>query len=185
MNRHACPTVTSLCTYPYNGIGDVMARCPFFRAEIIFVERRRAHRIHMSQTPAVSAPWCAHLYSPVSRFLATNVVGGANKLRCGGELEKCHIPPQRRPKTYYNPAQVPPNCGGNGFRCASPDEQLRHGNDGIPGWATDRARERRAIRPYTTNTLATQRRHRVRVARDAAQEARHRIYLTTDRRPLR
>jgi hypothetical protein len=76
----------------------VVAQCAFYRVDKIFVERRRARREKDVTAPAIRAPWCAHLYSPVSRFVATRVVGGANKLQCGGDLERCHIPPQRRPK---------------------------------------------------------------------------------------
>jgi hypothetical protein len=76
-----------------------MAKCPFYRADKIVVERRHRPRDGQPQsTPAVTAPWCAHLYSPVSKFVATRIVGGANKLRCGGELDRCDIPPARRPK---------------------------------------------------------------------------------------
>jgi hypothetical protein len=77
-----------------------MAVCPFFRVECIKIERRKKPRegTPAPMTGTVPAPWCAHLYSPVSKYLATRVVGGADKLRCGGDLEKCHIPVKQRPK---------------------------------------------------------------------------------------
>jgi hypothetical protein len=77
-----------------------MAACPFYRTDRIFVERRRKqrHADPVASTPEIAAPWCAHLYSPVSKYVATRIVGGANKLRCGGDLGSCEIPLALRPK---------------------------------------------------------------------------------------
>ena len=73
--------------------------CPFYRIDKVIVERRRIIRDGVgSQPPALPAPWCAHLYSPVSKYVATHIVGGANQLRCGGDLDKCHIPLVLAPK---------------------------------------------------------------------------------------
>jgi len=37
------------------------------------------------------AAWCAHLYSPVSKYVATTIAGGADKLQCHGDLAKCQV----------------------------------------------------------------------------------------------
>ena len=76
-----------------------MAVCPFYRVEAVVVERRKQLRAGASLCGAARpAPWCAHLYSPVSRFAATRVVGGPDKLRCGGLIECCHVASKWRPK---------------------------------------------------------------------------------------
>lgn len=76
-----------------------MAVCPFYRIDRIQVERRKKARDEKASVMTdVPAPWCAHLYSPVGKYVATRIVGGANKLRCGGDLDKCQIPPTHGPK---------------------------------------------------------------------------------------
>jgi hypothetical protein len=75
-----------------------MAVCPFYRVQQIVIERRRKRRDEDAVKAPRPAPWCAHLYSPVTKYVATVIVGGSNKLRCGGDLDKCQVPPTRRPK---------------------------------------------------------------------------------------
>jgi hypothetical protein len=75
-----------------------MAVCPFYRLDRTVIERRRQRRNAHAEPPPVSAPWCAHLYSPVSKFVAMRIVGGAYKLRCAGDLAKCQVSPSLRPK---------------------------------------------------------------------------------------
>jgi hypothetical protein len=74
--------------------------CPFYRVDKVVVERRRSLRdgLPAAEPPELPAPWCAHLHSPVSKFLATRIVGGADKLHCGGDLQCCDIPLTRGPK---------------------------------------------------------------------------------------
>ena len=73
-----------------------MPVCPFYRLEQTFVERRKFRRSGLQETPG--APWCAHLYSTVGKYVATRIVGGAERLRCEGDLNRCQIPPRRRPR---------------------------------------------------------------------------------------
>jgi hypothetical protein len=75
-----------------------MAVCPFYRLDRAIVERRRQRRSEHAQPRPVPAAWCAHLYSPVSKYLATRIAGGADQLRCGGDLTKCQVRPLFRPK---------------------------------------------------------------------------------------
>ena len=65
-----------------------MPICPFYREQqVVPAERRSSRRDGGASEPAIPlAPWCAHLYSPVSRYVATRTLGGLSKLRCGGEL---------------------------------------------------------------------------------------------------
>lgn len=76
-----------------------MAACPFYREDVASAERRRRRRDDEPvAAPTLPAPWCAHLYSPVTRYVATMVAGGYRKLQCGGDLDKCQVHPRRRPK---------------------------------------------------------------------------------------
>jgi hypothetical protein len=77
-----------------------MAICPFYREEMVARERRRTRReAESDRPPKTSAAWCAHLYSPVSKYVAILVVGGATRLKCGGDLDRCQVRPMHRPKT--------------------------------------------------------------------------------------
>jgi hypothetical protein len=74
--------------------------CPFYRTSPVTVERRRkARESGAAQPPVTAAPWCAHLYSPVTKYIATVIVGGADKLRCSGNLARCQIQASVRPKS--------------------------------------------------------------------------------------
>ena len=60
---------------------------PFYRiASVVGVERRRRTRKDVGLPPPVHAPWCAHLYTPVSRYATTAIAGGWRKLVCSGDL---------------------------------------------------------------------------------------------------
>jgi hypothetical protein len=73
--------------------------CPFYRTtRVTAVERRRVPRDNGGAPPPVDAPWCAHLYTPVTRFAATAFAGGWRKLLCGGDLGRCEVIPNNRPK---------------------------------------------------------------------------------------
>ena len=75
-----------------------MSLCPFYRRDRAFVERRKQWRPSQTPPPEVLAAWCAHLYSPVSKFVATRITGGAAKLQCEGDLAKCQVREAVRPK---------------------------------------------------------------------------------------
>jgi hypothetical protein len=75
-----------------------MSLCPFYRRDRVFVERRRHRRANESLPPELAAAWCAHLYSPVSKYVATRIAGGADKLQCTGDLTKCQVREAVRPK---------------------------------------------------------------------------------------
>ena len=77
----------------------VMATCPFYRVNATSVERRKSPRDDsVAKLPALSAPWCAHLHSPVTKYVAITVAGGYRRLLCAGELTNCQIQPTRRPR---------------------------------------------------------------------------------------
>jgi hypothetical protein len=76
-----------------------MSLCPFYRRDRAAVERRRQRRANPSPPPERAAAWCAHLYSPVSKYVATRIAGGADKLRCDGELARCQVRVAVRPKS--------------------------------------------------------------------------------------
>ena len=57
--------------------------CPFYRtANVPAVERRRIPRDNPGAPQPLDAPWCAHLYTPVTRVAATAFAGGWRKLLC-------------------------------------------------------------------------------------------------------
>jgi hypothetical protein len=73
--------------------------CPFYRTAVVTVERRRKKRDGgAARLPPMPADWCAHVYSPVTRHVATLIVGGPAKLKCAGQLEACQVLASRRPK---------------------------------------------------------------------------------------
>jgi len=77
----------------------VMATCPFYRMDATSAERRKSPRDDsVAKAPTVSAPWCAHLHSPVIKYVAITVAGGHLRLKCDGELTNCQIQPTRRPR---------------------------------------------------------------------------------------
>jgi hypothetical protein len=76
-----------------------MPICPFYREDQVARERRKKRRLEAAGAPPpVAAPWCAHLYSPVTKYIATIVSGGHERLCCSGDLAKCQVRPSRRPK---------------------------------------------------------------------------------------
>ena len=75
-----------------------MSLCPFYRCDRTAFERRRLRRAYPSAPPERNAAWCAHLYSPVSKYVATRIAGGADKLQCNGDLAKCQVREALRPK---------------------------------------------------------------------------------------
>jgi hypothetical protein len=76
-----------------------MPLCPFYREDQVAKERRQKRRTEApGEPPVLAAPWCAHLYSPVTKYVATIVSGGHTRLRCAGELARCQVRPSRRPK---------------------------------------------------------------------------------------
>ena len=82
--------------------------CSFFREDRLLHEQR-------GQEPAVAlfspvppaAPWCAHLYSPVTKYVATKIAGGPDRLRCGGDVAKCQVLPPHRPTKKDRGAKRP------------------------------------------------------------------------------
>ena len=76
-----------------------MSVCPFYRHDRVCVERRRQRRAIQARPPEVTAAWCAHLYSPVSKYMATRIAGGTDKLQCSGDLAKCQVREAVRPKS--------------------------------------------------------------------------------------
>jgi len=75
-----------------------MSLCPFYRSDRAVFERRKLGRAYASPPPQRTAAWCAHLYSPVSKYVATRIAGGADKLQCNGDLAKCQVREALRPK---------------------------------------------------------------------------------------
>ena len=69
-----------------------MAKCPFYQIHM----HRPAGEPQSALEPV---PWCSHTHSPVPIRAATDAAGGAPKLQCGGDLERCAIPLDLRPRS--------------------------------------------------------------------------------------
>jgi hypothetical protein len=82
--------------------------CSFYREDSLLHEQR-------GQEPAVTmfsplpptAPWCAHLYSPVTKYVATKIAGGPDRLCCDGDLAKCQVLLPHRPTKNDRPVKEP------------------------------------------------------------------------------
>ena len=71
--------------------------CPFYRmTRVPAVERGRMPRDGPGSPRPLDAAWCAHLFTPMTRFAATTVAGGWGKLRCNGDLDRCEVLPSKR-----------------------------------------------------------------------------------------
>ena len=67
-----------------------MADCPFYKLEQKFIRSREISAQATGTT--VRVPYCTHHHSPAERHRVTRVVGGANLLRCQGDVAACQIP---------------------------------------------------------------------------------------------
>ena len=70
-----------------------MRQCPFYRIQPV----RRANK---PEGPFWPVRWCSHSHSPVKLLIATETIGQIGKLKCGGDPEKCEIPPDLRPPLW-------------------------------------------------------------------------------------
>jgi hypothetical protein len=70
-----------------------MGRCPYYveKRELVRSREIFSHGQDGSSTQVVKRH-CAHKHSPVSE----GVLFGATLLRCGGDLEKCQVPIEKR-----------------------------------------------------------------------------------------
>lgn len=70
-----------------------MPQCPYFKVERTILRSRETRPDRMEPPPqTIHMPWCAHKHSPVSRVAARGL-GGANLLKCEGDLKKCPLTP--------------------------------------------------------------------------------------------
>jgi hypothetical protein len=68
-----------------------MPQCPYFKVERTIL---RSREIPPAPPQTIHMPWCAHpKHSPVSKSTATRTIGGANHLKCEGDLKKCPLTP--------------------------------------------------------------------------------------------
>ena len=65
-----------------------MEICPFYKVEIKTLKSKQIKRDRSSQILRI--PWCAHEQSPIDLKDAM-IIGGAKRLKCGGDLDKCQI----------------------------------------------------------------------------------------------
>lgn len=66
-----------------------MAQCPLYFEH---VQPLRSREIGGDGAVRhVVVPCCDHQHSPAPRHIAPKVIGGANLLKCSGDLEKCQV----------------------------------------------------------------------------------------------
>ncbi len=65
-----------------------MSDCEYYEIETITIQRRPIGRTYRPKSG--KAPWCSHQGSQVTQDMAMGP-GGGNKLKCGGDLDKCPI----------------------------------------------------------------------------------------------
>lgn len=68
--------------------------CQFYRIETRQIASREIRQDRqLPDVYEVRIPWCAHKHTPVSYKDATSVIGGAQLLKCSGDLSKCQVAP--------------------------------------------------------------------------------------------
>ena len=67
-----------------------MSNCECYKIKTQYIESREVHAHGQYDPMVVKIPYCVHEQSPVT-LNQTAVVGGANLLVCGGNLENCQI----------------------------------------------------------------------------------------------
>ena len=72
--------------------------CPFYRNAVTSVQAASSARQQTQALPLVDAPWCAHLFSPVTRHVTSVSISSPRKLSCGGDICKCQVIASQRPK---------------------------------------------------------------------------------------
>jgi len=72
-----------------------MSECFFYHEIKIKI---KSHEIGVNRQENVMVkrvPWCAHKHSPAPKEIATNVIL-AKLLSCGGSLDNCQVPLEKR-----------------------------------------------------------------------------------------
>lgn len=70
-----------------------MGSCHYFHKDSRTIKSNEKHsHQQISNTSVLRIFWRTHKHSPVKDPW---VVGGAKMLRCGGDLEKCQVPPDK------------------------------------------------------------------------------------------
>lgn len=72
-----------------------MGSCRYFRKDSRTIQSDE--KLSHQQTPHVQVRrtfWCTHKHSPVLTATA-RTFGGGSMLKCGGDLEKCQVPPEK------------------------------------------------------------------------------------------
>jgi len=86
------PTKQQLGDNEETAVGE----CVFYHEERKIIKSREIRADRQVNAIVKQIPWCAHMHSPVSKEIATAVIGGGNLLSCGGSLAKCQVPLEKR-----------------------------------------------------------------------------------------
>jgi len=70
-----------------------MGLCPYFHKERRTFPSHEVLSHHQASNIQIHRiTWCTHKHSPVP---SAREMGGANKLKCGGDFERCQVPPEK------------------------------------------------------------------------------------------
>lgn len=73
-----------------------MTKCPDYNPGIKHHESNEISQHQQATYITSAAPWCNHVPSAATRE-GVATIGGANLLKCGGNIENCALPPEFRP----------------------------------------------------------------------------------------
>jgi hypothetical protein len=75
-----------------------MDKCSLYQLKTKFISSNELHPDRATRGECIKVPWCAHKHSPVTKK-QTSVIGGANLLKCDGDLSKCQVDPAKMADT--------------------------------------------------------------------------------------
>ena len=71
--------------------------CSLYKVKVVQMHSREKRSDHQHGAPLTThLPWCAHANSPAPLALVSKALGGANLLRCEGDLDRCQVQADKR-----------------------------------------------------------------------------------------
>jgi hypothetical protein len=68
-----------------------MSICQFYKRGIQHHKSTEINSSRQASYNTTQAPWCSHIYSPVTQA-QTATFGGGNLLKCAGDIDNCALP---------------------------------------------------------------------------------------------
>jgi hypothetical protein len=73
-----------------------MSNCPFYHAHPQVLRSREIRSDRQSNDVHIIVRYCEHKHSPAPR----GTIGSSATLQCGGAVEKCQVPEEKRADAY-------------------------------------------------------------------------------------